>query len=108
MKQLFIALLLMASFPAKSDPVEFSAYTLIAMDWMQTVEISHNDKFYETNPYLGKYPSERDVHYYMAARMLFTYYMNQTEMANIWNWYIVLETGGAVFHNYRAGVTIHF
>ena len=35
---------------------------------LQTLEIANNDDYYETNPILGKHPSELEVITYFVAR----------------------------------------
>ena len=45
--------------------------TTLAIDWLQTREISRNPNFFELNPILGKYPSKRDVDlYFLTATIL--------------------------------------
>ena len=34
------------------------------IDWLQTKEIARNDDFYETNPQIGKYPTQWEVDRY--------------------------------------------
>lgn len=37
------------------------------MDWGQTIQITRSDAHYELNPFLGRRPSEANVHYYFAV-----------------------------------------
>ncbi len=41
---------------------------LQGIDMLQTLEIANNDKYYETNPILGKHPSEFQVIAYFVTR----------------------------------------
>tara|TARA_Y100000114_G_C11634006_1_gene265822 strand:- start:254 stop:628 length:375 start_codon:yes stop_codon:yes gene_type:complete len=41
---------------------------LQGIDMLQTLEIANNDDYYETNPILGKHPSELEVITYFVAR----------------------------------------
>lgn len=49
---------------------------LLAADWMQTRQIAKNpDRYYETNPILGKHPSTGEVNTYFISCMVANYYL---------------------------------
>ncbi len=57
-----------ASLPRADLAAEVAYQTLLAVDTVQTLEITrHPDKWYEANPLLGRNPSAEKVVLYMAA-----------------------------------------
>jgi len=75
-----VCLLLMVSSSAhgasdpwtNADTARQLLYTAVTVaDWNQTLHISRNpEKYYETNDFLGKHPSKRDVNSYFASMIL--------------------------------------
>lgn len=48
--------------------------TLLLVDMLQTLDIAENpDKYYETNPILGKHPSKEEVYTYFASALVLNY-----------------------------------
>ncbi len=43
---------------------EYAYFATHLIDWGQTLEISRNQKYYELNPILGRYPTEQQVNQY--------------------------------------------
>ncbi len=84
--------------------------TLLTIDWRQTQVIATDDRFYETNPVLGKYPTiERVNTIILSTAILHTlaswgiWKWNK----NIWRWGIGISIGiegFAVWYNWRIGV----
>ena len=74
MKSLVLTLALLASsFPVIADDINWyrvTANSLLFVDMLQTVEISKNDKFEESNRALGKNPTEAEVYQYFIASTL--------------------------------------
>lgn len=88
-----------------------SAVILHAVDWGQTRYIANsNGRFYETNPFIGKYPSEDRVDAYFAitglgllalAHLLPEY---RTVILGVWLGVELAATG----NNYRIGIKVDF
>lgn len=85
--------------------------TLKAVDWLQTKEIARNPNYYETNPVLGKYPSQNEVDiYFLSTAIIHTgiaYYLPK-EYRRIWQCIFIGIQAGHVSHNINTGVKIHF
>ncbi len=79
------------------------------VDWLQTREIARNDDFYETNPRIGKYPTEWEVDRYfiMSAGfgMLVTHILPQ-EGRKYWLSFRIGVFSQAAIHNYNIGIRI--
>lgn len=86
--------------------------TLHAADWRQTrVAAERPDRFVETNPILGEYPSARRIDGYFAATALLHVGVVHVLPAS-WRpafqyFWIGVEAGQAV-RNYRVGVRMDF
>ena len=70
-------LFFIGAYSAKCTAGDFNYYrlaanTTLAADWIQTREIARNPNYYETNPLLGKYPSQNDVNKYFIASIAIT------------------------------------
>jgi hypothetical protein len=84
----------------------------LALDWRQTLQlIKEPDKYYETNPILGKYPSDSKVNTYFALSMLghaAVTHVLPSKWRPYWQYtWIAIETG-VVAHNYKAGIRLNF
>jgi hypothetical protein len=85
---------------------------VLAADWLQTREISRNpDRFYETNPVLGRHPSLSAVNAYFAAGLL-----AHTAVAMAlpppwrgpWQYLTFAFEAGVVAHNASLGIGFGF
>jgi len=105
----------------KEDTVRQIAFTVVeGMDWLQTKEIARNPKYYETNWYLGKYPSQNKVDKYFAictlGHALVSYLLPvKTEVYGFkvyprqaWQYFWIGLEAGCVSHNLNIGIRISF
>lgn len=119
MRYLLILIILLMAFPVyatdewtrKDTAYQGAFLTLMAADYLQTKEIARNPRYHESNPILGRNPSQNDVDiYFLATTLLHTsiaYYLPK-EYRRIWQcFWIGIETG-CVRHNINAGIRIHF
>ena len=85
--------------------------TLHVIDWGQTRYIATHDKFYETNPILGKYPSTQDVDGYFAATLAGHTLVSYLLPPKYRKWWQIIWIGAefkTVAGNYSAGISVHF
>ena len=105
----------------KADTARQLTFTAITgVDWLQTKEIARNPKYYETNPYLGKYPSQRKVDTYFAfcvSGHAIISYLLPTKMEiyecrinprEVWQYFWIGVEAGYVGHNYNVDIRIRF
>jgi hypothetical protein len=80
---------------------------LLVADWAQTLHISENDEFYETNNILGRYPSRGSVNTYFIAAIILNNYIGSKAGDG---WYMVVTVNQALYvgHNISAGVEFNF
>ena len=81
------------------------------IDWLQTREIADNTEHYESNPYIGKDPTEWEVDRYMLMSAgfgaLITHILPQ-ECRKYWLSFRIGTSSSMVFHNYNIGVRVAF
>ncbi len=79
------------------------------IDWLQTREIVDDPYYWETNPYIGKDPTEWEVDRYMLVSaglgVLVTHILPQ-EHRKYWLMFRMGTVSGAVVHNYQIGIRI--
>jgi len=84
---------------------------LIIADWLQTREIARSDEFYETNPILGRHPSQSEVNQYFLACLvgynLLTYHL-KPEGAKWFSLAIGISQANTVQQNLSLGIEIKF
>ena len=84
---------------------------LQGVDMLQTLEIANNDKYYETNPILGKHPNEFQVITYFVAR---AYTLSElTKMTPkkyraLTNIYNIVYNYDVIRDNHQLGIRINF
>jgi len=84
---------------------------LQGIDMLQTLEIANNDAYYETNPILGKHPSEAEVVTYFIARGLVHYQatrMIPQRYRNFFHGYNVVYNYNVIRDNHQLGIRIDF
>ena len=84
---------------------------LQGIDMLQTLEIANNDKYYETNPILGKHPSEAQVIAYFISRGFAHYHVTKMiplKYRNIWHTYNVVYNYDVIRDNHDIGIRIDF
>ena len=84
---------------------------LQGIDMLQTLEIANNDAYYETNPILGKHPSEAEVVTYFIARGLVHYQatrMIPQRYRNLFHGYNVVYNYNVIRDNHQLGIRIDF
>jgi hypothetical protein len=89
-----------------------AALVLHTADWSQTRWMGkHQDKFYETNPILGKYPKAGEVNRYFlgtAAIMTTLHYVLPPRAAKMSDYIWISVETGAVAHNISMGVRFEY
>lgn len=119
---LFVAAMLVALLLAINDAraEKFSSedwarqaafWTLLAIDYGQTRDIKNNPGMYETNPLLGKHPSdERIRNYFIGAAIghAAIAYVLPREYRVAWQWVWIGVEAGYVAHNYNIGLRTDF
>ena len=79
------------------------------IDWLQTREVADDPEHYESNPNIGKYPTEWEVDRYfiMSAGlgMLVTHILPQ-EHRKYWLSFRIGTSSSLVMHNYNIGIRI--
>ena len=84
---------------------------LQGIDMLQTLEIANNDDYYETNPILGKHPSEAHVVAYFIARGIAHYHLTNIVPAkyrNFFHGYNIIYNYNTVKDNHELGIRIGF
>jgi hypothetical protein len=77
-------------------------------DWAQTRQIAqHPEKYYETNPILGKHPSEQSVNLYMGTALIVHPIISgllPKPYRDVWQYMSIGVSGAAVINNVSIGV----
>lgn len=112
MKTIVIILMVLpTSVLADINYFRVAANTTLVIDMLQTVEISKNDSFYETNDILGRYPDEREVYTYFAGVILLTNVIGEV-LPDPYGDYFYLSVAvvqtNQIAENYMVGVRISF
>jgi len=86
--------------------------TAHGLDWLQTRYIAnHNEAYYETNPILGREPSQEKVDIYFLSTALLHSWLAYSLRPQYRKWFqystIVMETG-YVGHNINLGIGFDF
>ncbi len=84
---------------------------LQTIDMLQTLEIANNDDYYETNPILGKHPSEAHVVAYFVFRGLAHYHATNIipqKYRNYFHGYNIIYNYNTVKDNHDIGIRIDF
>lgn len=129
MKLLWIlSILLLLAIPSlahdewtKIDTVRQLTFTVVeCIDWLQTKEIARNPNYYETNPYLGKHPSQKKVDTYFASCLIGHALVSYLLPAKVeiygykmspratWQYFWIGVEAGYTAHNYNIGIRIPF
>ena len=128
MTKLFRILLFFFVISSPSNAVELSKYykepltdtdkagiiafnILQTIDLLQTLEITRNDNYYETNPILGRDPSDAQIFSYFIARGIAHYHttkMIPEKYRNIWHGYNILYNYDVIQDNHNIGIRINF
>jgi len=85
--------------------------SLIIIDWGQTLSFIQDDRYKETNPILGEYPSRGEVNICIISSMVITTaiaYALPKRYRTIFQSIAIGCEIQAVRHNYQAGVKIEF
>ena len=79
------------------------------IDWGQTLYIQDNDVYWEGNPFLGKNPTEKEIHAYFILGGIGHYGISKwlsPKNRGVWQ-YITIGFGvGTVWHNYQIGIRV--
>lgn len=96
----------------KADTQRQLVYTALhIIDWGQTRYIVQHDEYYETNIFLGKYPSMQEVDAYFAPTLLghtLVSYLLPPNWRKIWQYVWIGARVKTVVDNYSIGVRFHF
>ena len=89
---------------------ELSFQTINFIDMLQTVEIvEHGDKWYETNPILGKHPQQHEVITYFMIRGATHYHITKwlpKKFRPVWLTVTFLPQIPLIEHNHNLGIRI--
>jgi len=96
----------------ETDKKGIVAFNILqGIDMLQTLEIANNDDYYETNPILGKHPSEAQVIAYFISRGFAHYHVTKMiplKYRNIWHTYNVVYNYDVIRDNHDIGIRIDF
>ena len=117
MKKLLLLILLLASFTTNGEELskgekvgELSFQVVNFIDMMQTLEIvQHSDKWYETNPILGKHPQQHEVITYFMIRGATHYHITKwlpKKFRPVWLTITFLPQIPLIEHNHNLGIRI--
>ena len=97
---------------------------LIAVDWLQTLDIErhpgdplnppYTKPLHETNPILGRHPTRQTINTYFLVKMAFHLWVNHSQLktaGNVrpyWNFFSVSDTSYHVQRNYELGLQVKF
>ena len=96
---------------SKAEKVgELSFQVVNFIDMMQTLEIvQHSDKWYETNPILGKHPQQHEVITYFMIRGVTHYHITKwlpKKFRPVWLTVTFLPQIPLIEHNHNLGIRI--
>ena len=108
---LFLSFDVMAEDLSKTEKAgELSFQVLNFIDMMQTIEIvQHSDKWYETNPILGKHPQKHEVITYFMLRGAFHYEITKwlpEKLKMPWLTITFFPQLPIIEHNHNLGISI--
>tara|TARA_R110002074_G_scaffold352808_1_gene524266 strand:- start:189 stop:548 length:360 start_codon:yes stop_codon:yes gene_type:complete len=117
MKKLLLLILILSSSTAISEELskpekvgELAFQTVNFIDMMQTLEIvQHSDKWYETNPILGKHPRQNEVITYFMIRGATHYHITKwlpKKFRPVWLTVTFLPQIPLIEHNHNLGIRI--
>ena len=89
------------------DPSLGVALTLWTADFAQTKSIPHNPPFYETNPIIGRHPSEGRINTYFALGYAVIPFLHH-KLGNKYTFVVIGLEANAVRHNARIGLNFNF
>ena len=81
------------------------------IDMLQTLEIANDDDYYETNPILGKHPSEAHVVAYFVFRGFAHYHATNIipqKYRNYFHGYNIIYNFNTIKDNHELGIRIDF
>ena len=113
MKYLLILILILSFACAhdpwtKADTARHAAYTTLhVIDWQQTKENASKAEYYELNPILGKYPSQREVDVYFLGTwigMTTAAYLLPSEWRKALQYVVIGVEASCVGLNYSIGL----
>jgi hypothetical protein len=91
--------------------LEITSETVIAMDWVQTLQIKDHPDLNETNIFLGSHPSDDKINLYIGSVMilhpLITYIL-PAKLRPVFQMITIGIEGNAVQNNLRAGLNVKF
>ena len=109
---LLLILIIPMAVNAKSpDWFMISANSIIAIDYLQTLEIAQSSEWNERNPIMGEHPSTGDVNrYFVSLAIIYNVAAQFVPKKHRNKFYVAigLGHGSAVVHNYSAGIRIQF
>jgi len=124
MKHIILVLLIMATSTAQAweleewrteDTVRQAVIsTLLVADWAQTRDIAakcDEGLYYETNPFLGKCPSDAEVSRYMLTHLVTNYLVARVlpqKYRSAFQYVYIGYEGEAVYHNKVIGLKFKF
>jgi len=118
MKHIIFLFIILINFSSFARPLteneklgELTWQVLNLGDMMQTIEIAeHPDKWYETNPTLGRNPSKGEVISYFALRGILHYEITKRMDHFRWAWLgaTIVPVINILHNNYEIGIRLSF
>jgi len=114
MKYIFMVFLLVGTAFAgewtTQDAMMQGALSLsLGVDYLQTIEITRNDNYYETNLILGKHPTKTDVGLYFSGCLVGSYLIARALPRRYRTIFQGIVIGGqisTIIRNYQLGIRI--
>ena len=119
-KLILMAVLSLLSFQASAGEINAKKFNdtmfwvgtaALVTDFVQTKSIVNDPNYYETNKFLGKYPTQKEVENYFLGLMVLHVTFNQLlpeKYRTVWNIKVAFDHGTAVHNNFRIGVSTRF
>lgn len=123
LKTIFIASILISCLTAKAEAFDTwssqdvklqATYSVLhVLDWMQTLDIkNHRERdVYETNPVLGKHPSNAKINAYMGSTLILNAVVTHILPSKYRPWWQVAGISveaSCVVNNYNLGLRVKF
>ena len=81
------------------------------MDWQTTLDIKNHPNLWETNPIMGRHPTDAQINLYMGGMAIAHYYISKRlkpKYRKYWQYLTIFGSTSAVVNNYGAGLRINF
>ena len=109
---------------ARSKTIVNASALLMAVDWLQTLDIErhpgdplnypYTKPLHETNPILGRHPTRQTINLYFVSKLAFHFWINNSnttlskKVQPYWNVFSVVDSSYHVQRNYELGLEVKF